>query len=253
MIQVVDVGDVAAGNGVGAVIGIAGIEIIGQEAVVVADRLAEVGRRSRRGNAQVAIGQIAPQGIRECARECTVDDGVFIRRAFLVLQRDVVDQVELRGLTEQKAERGAAGLGVFIAQGPGLTVAARRDRRWHAAQAAGAIDADVVERLEITVRCPAGEREARVHNIRDECHIGHRARVDAVEIAKRHLRVARVIALRFHGNHAHGAALGILAEQGALWAAQYFHALQVEQIEHRALRAPNIDIVDVDRYARLER
>ena len=64
-------------------VAVTGIEVIGQEAAVVANRLADVGRRAGRGNAEGRVGQIAPQGVRERTRERAGDDGVLIGRTFL--------------------------------------------------------------------------------------------------------------------------------------------------------------------------
>src|SRR6185437_1416881 len=98
----------------------------------------------------------------------------------------------------------------------------------------------------------AGEGEARIDHILDERHVGHRARLDAVELAVGKARIPGVVTHRLHRDQAYGAALGVLAEQGALRAPQHLDALKIEQIENRPLWTTEVDVVDVNGYAGLE-
>ncbi len=216
---------------------------------------------------------------------CRVQVRVLVRRALLVHLRDIGDEVELRLVGREPAECRAARLHVLVAEvvhdaavlGADVLRAelavqvdrrgrrqrqrnaerrvrgARQDAGAAAAEAPGAVHAFVVEDVEVAVGLLRRRREARVHLVGHERDVVRAAQVDAVVAAEFHLDVARVVALGLARDEPDRAADRVLAEQRALRTAQDLDALEVEQIQDRALRTAVIDVVDVDRHARLER
>src|ERR1017187_3354175 len=137
MIQVIDIGNVAARYGVGTVGAVAGIKIIGDEPAVINNWLADVGGRAGGRNSQIRVGQRPPTRIEAIG---AVNDRVLVGGALLILQGDIADQVEFGGIVDEEPKSGAARLHVLVPEGAGDAIGPRRDRRFQAAQTAGAVD-----------------------------------------------------------------------------------------------------------------
>ena len=85
----------------------------------------------------------------------------------------------------------------------------------------------------------------------DDREVERGAAVNPSETAEAKLRLAAELAGGPLGHDLHRAADRVLAEERALRSAQHLDALDVEQFEHRARRAGEVDVVDVDADARI--
>jgi hypothetical protein len=110
--------------------------------------------------------------------------------------------------------------------------------------------AAVVVRVDPAVLRPEPGREAGHQLVRHERHIHHAAHALATVLARRQLDVTGVVALGFLGIQAYGAAHRVAPEESALRAAQYFHAIDIQNVEHRAEHGGVIHVVDIEAHAR---
>ena len=143
--------------------------------------------------------------------------------------------------------------GIGVACGPGHSVRAGRDADAAGAERARAVYALVVQDVEVAVLLLRRRRNPNHQLVVDDREIVRAAHVHAVALAGLKLDEPFARTLRLFGDDAHRAPERVLAEQRALRTAQHLHALDVEQIEDRALGTAVIDVVDVDRHAGLER
>ena len=130
---------------------------------------------------------------------------------------------------------------------------ARRQAGTAGAQRIRTVHAHIVENVEPAVGLLAGKGNARKHPVVHQGEVGRAARLEAVIVARRYAERAAAVAIRFLRYQAYGAADGVLAEQRALRAAQHLDPFEVEQVEHGALRPADVDVVDIDGDAGLER
>src|SRR5690606_4595241 len=79
----------------------------------------------------------------------------------------------------------------------------------------------------------------------------HCPAIEAAEVAEAAVDAQLVFAGGLLGNVADGATGGVAPVQRALRATQHFDAIDIEQVEHRAVLAGDVDIVDVQRHRRV--
>ncbi len=183
------------------------------------------------------------------------DVGVLVGRRFLALAGVVSDQVHLELFGGDIAQGQPARVDAFAAEmvdDAGTAVLGARGRL-QVPEAARAVHADIVEDVHVAVGVLARERGVEEQLVGHDHAVPGRADVHAVEAAVAGFDVAGVGAGGLLGDQAHSAADGVLAEQRALRAPNDFDAVEVQQVEDRALWAAVVDTVDIDRHAGLER
>ena len=85
----------------------------------------------------------------------------------------------------------------------------------------------------------------------DDRKIKRGVQVQPIEAAEGKLRFATKLPGRPFGDHLHGSADSVLAEQRPLRPAEHLDPIDVEQFEHRARGSGQVDAVDVDADARI--
>src|SRR5690606_6470077 len=104
--------------------------------------------------------------------------------------------------------------------------------------------------LYIAVLLHQGHLGAHRHGIRDR-YVDHAGDVLAVELAAGHTQVTLQLFTRLFGDNADRAASAVAAEQGALGAAQYFDALDIQHAHCGARGARHEHVVHVEAHAAL--
>jgi hypothetical protein len=110
----------------------------------------------------------------------------------------------------------------------------------------------VVEPRDVSRFVLADARHTHGHGI-GQLGVEDAAQIDAVVRPVSRLERAGIVALRPYGIHLDGAADRVAPRERALRAAQDFHPFDVHEVEQRAGQCRQVDVVDVDADARLDR
>ena len=190
------------------------------------------GQRPERERGQVPLGDQAVEpalqfitAVPVLGQPARVRGGVedaFLRRPVGVLVVILGGEVEAQVFSGRPEQAGAAGKAVGLVQ--------------------PLVQGDVAAEAVVVV---GSDRGAQGHGIADG-KIDRTARSHQAVVAHSYIGLAgKFFGVGRLGNHVDGAARGVLAEQGALGAAQHFDAFEVQEIRMQGKRRGHVDAVQV--------